>query len=139
MRKEVSTKLHRFSTSVAFAGAIALALFTRAGAQTPAAPDRMDWPSYGNDLGAMRYANVDQINPSNVMALAPAWIFHTGVMNSMTSFESQPIVIDGTMYVSSPHGHVFALDAATGVPKWTFNPELPAPLSEFALCCAQTN
>lgn len=42
------------------------------------------------------------------------------------------------MYVTSPHGHVFALDAATGELKWTYNPEMP-PLTEVAICCGQTN
>lgn len=101
-------------------------------------PQKLDWPFYGNDPGNMRYANVDQINPTNVATLQPAWILHTTVMNTNTSFESQPIVIDGVMYVSSPHGHVFALDAATGAIKWTFNPTIP-PLAELAICCGQTN
>ena len=25
-----------------------------------------DWPYYGNDLGSMRYVDIDQINPGNV-------------------------------------------------------------------------
>jgi len=59
-------------------------------------------------------------------------------MNADTSFESQPIIIGGVMYVTSPHGHVFALDATTGAIKWTFNPTIP-PLSELAICCGQDN
>jgi alcohol dehydrogenase (cytochrome c) len=98
----------------------------------------MDWPYYGNDLGNMRYVDADQINPANVGQLAPAWIFHTGVSGPKTSFESQPIIVDGTLYVSSPHGHVYALDAVTGALKWTFNPQLPT-LHELAICCGQTN
>jgi quinohemoprotein ethanol dehydrogenase len=122
------------------AGAITLivtTLFTRGSSQTTT--NNTNWPSYGNDLGAMRFQNLDQINPSNVATLQPAWIFHTTVMNMNTSFESQPIIIDGVLYVSSPHGHVFALDATTGALKWTFNPNLGAPLSELAICCGQTN
>ena len=69
----------------------------------------LDWPVYGHDLGGMRYVNTDQINPSSVATLKPAWIFHTNVMNMATSFESQPIEVDGTLYISSPHDHVFAL------------------------------
>ncbi len=98
----------------------------------------LDWPYYGNDLGNMRYVNVDQINPSNAGQLQPAWIFHTGVSSDKTSFESQPIIVNGTMYVSSPHSHVFALDPTTGALKWTYNPDMP-PLEEMAICCGQTN
>jgi alcohol dehydrogenase (cytochrome c) len=98
----------------------------------------MDWPFYGNDQGEMRYADIDQINPANVATLTPAWTFHTTVMNPGTSFESQPIVVNNTLYVTSPHGHVFALDPLSGSQKWMFNPDLP-PLSELPVCCGQTN
>jgi alcohol dehydrogenase (cytochrome c) len=100
--------------------------------------DSRDWPYYGNDLGNMRYVDLDQINPGNVAQLTPAWIFHTGVSGPKTSFESQPIVVDGTLYISSPHGHVYALDAVTGALKWLYNPQVP-PLHEMAICCGQTN
>jgi alcohol dehydrogenase (cytochrome c) len=104
----------------------------------PTTAQKMDWPFYGNDIGGMHYADVDQINPSNVAQLQPAWILHTGVMSATSSFESQPLVVDGTMYVSSPHDHVFALDAASGEIKWTYNPDLP-PLQNLGICCGQTN
>jgi glucose dehydrogenase len=106
-----------------------------AAAQTP--PD-LNWPYYGNDLGNMRYVDSDLINPGNVAQLQPAWILHTGIGNAKTSFESQPIIVDGTLYVSSPHDHVYALDAATGALKWTYNPQMP-PLHDLAICCGQTN
>jgi quinohemoprotein ethanol dehydrogenase len=125
-----------FSPMIGLAVLLTL-LFTRAGSQT-ANPQKQDWPFYGNDPGGMRFVDTDQINPANVSGLQPAWIFHTGVMSNNTSFESQPIVVDGVLYVTSPHGHVFALDAVNGSLKWTFNPDMP-PLSELAICCGQTN
>ena len=134
------TGYHKVKRTAMLAAGTALLLtllITRVATQT-ITPGRLDWPSYGNDLGAMRFANVDQINRSNVASLQPAWILHTKVMNPATSFETQPIVIDGVMYATSPHGHVFALDATTGAIKWTFNPQIP-PLSELAICCGQTN
>lgn len=101
-------------------------------------PASLDWRYYGNDAGGMRYADVDQIKAANAAQLKPAWILHTNVFNAHTSFEAQPIIVGGTLYVSSPHDHVFALDAATGEIRWTYNPTLP-PLSELAICCGQTN
>ena len=32
-----------------------------------------DWPAYGNDLGSSKYADLDQINASNVAKLEIAW------------------------------------------------------------------
>ena len=101
--------------------------------------DKTDWATYGHDPGGMRYVDVDQITPDNASKLEPAWILHTGVANGQTSFESQPIVVDGVMYVSSPHDHVFAIDAASGEVKWTYNPDDMPSLNELAICCGQTN
>ncbi|HYZ82817.1 MAG TPA: PQQ-binding-like beta-propeller repeat protein [Bryobacteraceae bacterium] len=131
-------KVKRAATLAAGTVLLLTFLFTRVATQT-ITPNRVDWPSYGNDLGAMRFVNIDQINRSNVAQLQPVWILHTQVMGPDTSFESQPIIIDGVMYATSPHGHVFALDATTGAIKWTFNPDFLAPLSELAICCGQDN
>lgn len=106
--------------------------------ETAAMPATLDWPYYGNDPGGMRYVDVDQINPANVAQLQPAWIFHTNVANDHTSFETQPMIVDGVVYLSSPHNHVFAVDAATGELQWTYNPTMPS-LAEMAICCGQTN
>ncbi len=101
--------------------------------------DPAEWASYGNNPGGMRYVETDKLNASNVKQLKPAWIFHTNVVNDHTSFEAQPIVVDGVLYVTSPHNHVFAIDAATGELKWTYNPEDMPKLSELAICCGQVN
>jgi len=86
----------------------------------------------------MRYVNTDQINRANVSTLKPAWIFHTGVATDTSSNENQPIVVNGTVYISSPHGHVYALDGTTGAQKWVYSPSLPA-LSNLALPAGQLN
>ncbi|MEZ4715546.1 MAG: PQQ-binding-like beta-propeller repeat protein [Caldilineaceae bacterium] len=98
-----------------------------------------EWALYGNDPGNMRFQDVDQINPSNVGDLQPAWILYTGVGSAKTSFEAQPIVVDGTMYVATPHNHVIALDPATGAVKWTYAPTDMQPLDQLSICCGQTN
>ncbi|HUI78066.1 MAG TPA: PQQ-binding-like beta-propeller repeat protein [Bryobacteraceae bacterium] len=72
---------------------------------------RADWPHYGGTQAAWRYSALDQINVSNVRRLAPAWIFQTG--DAADGLQSTPLVIDGVMYVITPHTQVFALDAAT--------------------------
>ena len=108
-------------------------------ADASGAQQRVDWPFYGNDHAGRRYQNLDQINPSNVARLKPAWILHMHVANESTSLETQPIVVAGTLFVSSPHGHVFALDAATGRITWAYSPTDMPPLFALALCCGQTN
>jgi len=141
---EVRRRRHRAARVLRLAGVLALLLPTLVAFGVPtvrgaAAPaTALDWPYYGNDPGGMRYVDTDQITPANVAQVQPAWIFHTGVMSELTSFESQPIIVDGTLYLTSPHNHVFAIDAATGALKWTYNPDMPT-LSQLPLCCGQTN
>jgi glucose dehydrogenase len=72
-----------------------------------------DWPSYGNDPGAMRYSPLRQIRADNVGRLKPAWTFRTGKPGS----EAVPIVVDGVMYVTAPDG-VYALVPETGDLLW---------------------
>ena len=131
--------MKRRASLVSLALALVAPALALAGGGPPGGQHTLDWPFYGNDLGGMRYQNVDQITPTNVAHLTPAWIFHTNVMNKETSFEAQPIEVAGTLYIASPHDHVFALDATTGALKWTYNPIDMPPLFRLALCCGQTS
>ena len=72
-----------------------------------------DWPSFGNDPGAMRYSPLRQIDRGNVERLQPAWTFRTGKPGS----EAVPVVIGGVMYVTAPDG-VYALVPETGELLW---------------------
>ena len=72
-----------------------------------------DWPSFGNDPGAMRYSSLGQINTGNVERLQPAWTFRAGKPGS----EAVPVVIGGVMYATAPDG-VYALVPETGELLW---------------------
>ncbi len=86
--------------------ALLLLLSTTGFAQT-------NWPSYGNDPGAMRYSELRQIQASNVDRLKAAWTFRTDRPGS----EAIPIVVEGVMYVTAPDG-VYALVPETGELLW---------------------
>ncbi len=75
-----------------------------------------DWPSYGNDPGAMRYSSLRQIHGGNVFRMKLAWTFRTGKPGS----EAVPIVVDGVMYVTAPDG-VYALTPETGELLWKYD------------------
>jgi quinoprotein glucose dehydrogenase len=75
-----------------------------------------DWPSYGNDPGAMRYSSLQQLNTGNVERLKPAWSFRAGKPGS----EAVPIVVEGMMYVTAPDG-VYALVPETGELLWKYD------------------
>ena len=87
-----------------------------------------DWPVYGGDPGGSKYSTLKQIDRRNVTTLKPAWKFSTGEpvtplpnRGKEPAFEATPIVINGTMYLSTPYGKAFALDAATGRQKWEYD------------------
>jgi PQQ-dependent dehydrogenase (methanol/ethanol family) len=67
-----------------------------------------------------------------VSKLRVAWIHSLGALESQ---ESTPLVVGGTLYVSTSTGpkYVFALDAKTGAVKWKYEPELPNDY--FATVC----
>lgn len=86
-----------------------------------------DWPAYGRDAGGARFSPLTDVNRSNVAQLAVAWTFRTGHLGIETwndpRFETTPIVVDGTLYLTTPLGELIALDPVTGAKRWRFDPE----------------
>ncbi|MFI4946568.1 MAG: PQQ-binding-like beta-propeller repeat protein, partial [Burkholderiales bacterium] len=87
-----------------------------------AVPAGADWPHYAGGPESTRYSPLKQITPANVGSLAVAWSYDTGDAFKGSEMQCQPVVAHGVLYASSPKLRVFALDAATGAPKWTFDP-----------------
>lgn len=88
-----------------------------------------DWQAYGRTQAGQRYAPLTQITPQNASQLVKAWEFQTGDWPGPhdpveTTFEVTPIKAGRTVYLCSQHQRVFALDAATGVKRWAFDPQL---------------
>ena len=80
-----------------------------------------------------RYYPAGQINRKNVNSLKRAWVFKTEVKESM---ETSPIVVNGTMYVTTSFNHVYALDAETGNQKWHYKHNM-GPITTY--CCGPNN
>jgi len=91
------------------------------------------WAIAGHDYGNTRFSPLNQINSDNASKLSLAYSFSLG---SLRSNESSPIVIGNTLYVSTSWGpkYVYALDAATGARKWTYEPEIPDDVLQYACC-----
>jgi len=87
-----------------------------------AAPRTGDWPAYGHDAGGTRYSPLAEITPGNVARLRVAWVYRTGdYLRDRSRFEAAPLVVDGTLYVSTPLGHVIALDPERGIERWRYD------------------
>jgi alcohol dehydrogenase (cytochrome c) len=104
----------------------------------PGDPVGNNWSVNGGNYYNQRYSALNQITTSNVASLKGAWMYHTGGNSAGTSFETTPVVVDGTMYLTGPQSQVYALDAATGQEKWRYAPDLSA-IGQLPLCCGQVN
>src|SRR4051794_34470770 len=95
--------------------------------------DSNQWAVAGHDYANTRFSPLNQINAENAGKLSLAYSFS---LASLRSNESSPIVIGNTLYVSTSWGpkYVYALDAATGAPKWTYEPEIPDDVLQHACC-----
>jgi quinoprotein glucose dehydrogenase len=89
-----------------------------------------EWRWYGGDAGGSRYSPLDQINKTNVGQLKLAWELHVGDVSDggngrpKSEFEATPIVVAGTMYLTTPFSRVLAVDPETGKEKWAFDPKI---------------
>ena len=116
-------------TGPALAGLVALAV-----AGAPAAAQRVDWPAPSGDAGAMRWSPLADVNRANVKDLQVAWTWKVGERNIAAGpeqmparpglFQTSPVVIGDTMYLSTPYAAVVALDARTGRELWRHDPEV---------------
>jgi quinohemoprotein ethanol dehydrogenase len=139
MRIQLPVRSTQFSFPMSMSKC-AIALLCCAFLIHPLFAQTVNWPYYGNDLSNSRYANIDQINPSNVSQLTPAWTFHTGYLSDPNmSMEMTPIVVNGVAYVTTGDDDVFALSATTGKQIWHYHPSDMPKISTLPVCCNNDN
>src|SRR5499425_2398505 len=108
----------------------AYALLTWAATPSPPPTSEDSWPYYGHDAGGMRYSPLMQINRTNVAQLKVAWTFHTGDISEgsgrrkRSGFETTPLLVDGTLYLTTPFNRIIALDPETGTQRWAYDPKI---------------
>ena len=79
-----------------------------------AASSTRDWLYHTHDYAGARYVALDQINAANAGGLRAVCALQLG---DTGSFQSGPVVYQGTLYVTTVHATV-AVDAATCHTKW---------------------
>ncbi|HXE64646.1 MAG TPA: pyrroloquinoline quinone-dependent dehydrogenase [Bryobacteraceae bacterium] len=102
-------------------------------------PPDDEWPAYGRDPGGQRFSPLTAINRENVGSLKVAWTYRTGdgyqpKNGNATAFEATPLYVDGSLYLSTPLGHVVALNPVTGKVLWSYDAGVPkdAGYGDFA-------
>lgn len=95
-------------------------------------PDRI--LTYGMSYSEQRFSSLTQINPQTVNRLVPAWSYS---LDSDKGEESQPLVMNGVMYITS-HDKTVALDAVTGKEIWK-TPVVYPEGTVKVVCCGIVN
>ena len=86
--------------------------------------------TYGMGYNNQRYSPLKQINAKNASKLQPLWAYS---LNNPQGQESQPIVHDGVMYVTTFNATI-ALDPLSGKQIWKQDIELPQDVFKYACC-----
>ena len=88
-----------------------------------------EWAFYGGDQAGTKYSTLAQIDRSSVSRLQLAWTWKTGEQRLEQyktfpgMFEVTPLMVGGTLYLSTPYNRVIALDPETGQERWSYDPK----------------
>ena len=92
------------------------------------------WPTYAGPATGTRYSPLNQINRSNAGDLEIAWTYNTGHLdrapqfNVLLGFQATPILLPDEagrhLVLCDPYNRIIALDPATGLERWAFDPEI---------------
>ena len=97
--------------------------------------DTQNWLHYGKDYQTTRYSGAKQINKDNVKNLKAVWNLSFGVLEGQ---DSQAVVVNGMIYVTTSFNRVIAVDAVSGKIAWKYERELPGDVFP-KLCCDVVN
>src|SRR5450631_2940429 len=117
-----------------FLAAMAIDAGSSAHAQRPAKPGNVsearvlaeasngrNWLVNGGNFGSQHFSSLKQITDKNVGNLGLAWYLD---IDSPMGMASEPIVVDGTIYVTASLDRVYAVDAVSGKVLWTYDPHV---------------
>jgi quinoprotein glucose dehydrogenase len=85
------------------------------------------WVAYGRTSGGSHYSPLAAITPANVGQLQEAWVYRTGdvrdpeVDPEETTYEVTPTMVDGLLYLCTPHHIAIALDPVSGEEQWRYD------------------
>lgn len=85
------------------------------------------WVAYGRTSGGSHYSPLAAITPANVGQLREAWEYRTGDIRNPdvdpeeTTYEVTPTMVDGLLYICTPHHIAIALDPVTGEERWRYD------------------
>jgi PQQ-dependent dehydrogenase (methanol/ethanol family) len=100
-----------------------------------AGDNRAEWLTHGRTYDEQRFSPLEQINTGNVKNLGLAWFAD---LDTARGQEATPLVIDGTIYITTAWSEVKAYDALSGKLRWEYDPKVPREAGA-KLCCDVVN
>ena len=98
-----------------------------------AASEPQNWLTYNGTYDSQRYSRLTQITPGNIGNLELKWMLQNQVFGA---WQSNPLVVDGVMYVTQRPNDVMAVDPKTGRVYWLYR-YTPSPNAR--VCCGANN
>ena len=96
-----------------------------------------EWRSYAGDPGSTKYSPLDQIDATNFEELRIAWRWQSadGALDldahreqrsgiSIRGLQVTPLMVDGTLYLSTAMYQAAAIDAGSGETVWVYDPQV---------------
>ena len=80
-----------------------------------------NWPVKGGSFKQQQFSPLKQITDKNVGKLGLAW---AAEIDSTLGLSSEPIVVDGVIYLSAPRSIVYAINATSGAILWKHDPQV---------------
>lgn len=90
-----------------------------------------NWLTYGRTYSEQRYSPLTAINDRNARNLGLAWFAD---LDTNRAQEATPLVIDGTLYISTAWSLVKAYEVRTGRLIWAYDPQVNRELGVNACC-----
>ena len=97
--------------------------------------DTTNWLMYGRTYDDHRFSPLNQINEQTIGKLGLSWSHEFG---STRGLEATPLVEDGVIYTTGNWSVVYAIDAKTGIVRWTYDPKVQRSRA-FFICCDVVN
>jgi quinohemoprotein ethanol dehydrogenase len=95
-----------------------------------------NWLVNGRTHDSKHFSPLKQISDQNVGNLGLAWYLD---YDGMMGIVSEPIVVDGVIYISAPLSKVYAVEASTGKLLWKYDPQIRLDQALNGSYSARTN
>ena len=102
---------------------------------TAADADTAAWMTTGRTYSEQRYSPLTAITAATVDKLGLAW---SAEFDTDRGQEATPLMVDGVLYTTTAWSKVFAFDARTGKPLWSYDPKVEGSRG-FSACCDVVN